>query len=282
MAYLRLLANPDDDAAFLRIVNIPRREIGPTTLEKLTSYASDRKVTLLQASGEFGLEQILTKRASNKLAEFCHWISDLHRRAENDSPLIVVKDLMREMAYEDWLYETSKDDRAAERRMENITDLMQWLSALHKGELQGKTLAEMVNHLTLMDMLENQDEDAVGDQVHLMTLHSAKGLEFPHVFLVGMEEALLPHRNSIEEGNIEEERRLAYVGITRAQQTLTLSFAAKRKRFGEMIKCDPSRFLEELPEDDLVWEGRGSQLSVEEKQERGTAHLANLRSILGG
>ena len=281
MAYLRLLANPDDDAAFLRIVNIPRREIGPSTLEKLSRYAQKRKITLLQACGELGLEQLLAKRAQEKLLVFSQWISRFHQRTESDNPASIARDLIREAGYEDWLRETSSSDQAAERRMENLADLIKWLDTLHKGEHEGKTLAEIISHLTLMDMLENQDGEEENNQVHLMTLHSAKGLEFPHVFLVGMEEELLPHRASIEENNIEEERRLAYVGITRAQRTLTITFASKRKQFGELIRCEPSRFLEELPEEDLLWEGRNSALSPEEKQERGTAHLANLRAILG-
>ncbi|MFC1602889.1 DNA helicase Rep [Pseudomonadota bacterium] len=280
MAYLRLLANPEDDAAFLRIVNIPRREIGPSTLEKLSSYANKRQTTLLQACGELGLEQVLSKRAREKLADFRQWIGHFHQRAESDNPASIAQDLIREAAYEDWLHETSSSDRVAERRMENVTDLIKWLDTLSKDDQHGKNLAEIVSHLTLMDMLENQEDEENSNQVHLMTLHSAKGLEFPHVFLVGMEEELLPHRNSIEDDNIEEERRLAYVGITRAQRTLTITFATKRKQFGELIRCEPSRFLEELPEEDLSWEGRDSQLSQEEKQERGTAHLANLRAIL--
>ncbi len=281
MAYLRLLANPDDDAAFLRIVNIPRREIGPSTLEKLSNYAGQRRSTLLQACEEFGLEQILSKRAREKLADFSHLVRHFHQRTENSSPASIIQDLIREIGYEDWLSETSSNNRAAERRMENVADLIKWLDTLNRGSHEGKSLAEVINHLTLMDMLENQESEEQSNQVHLMTLHSAKGLEFPHVFLVGMEEELLPHRNSIEEDNIEEERRLAYVGITRAQRTLTITFASKRKQFGELVRCEPSRFLAELPEEDLAWEGRNSMLSAEEKQQRGTAHLANLRAILG-
>lgn len=113
-----------------------------------------------------------------------------------------------------------------------------------------------------------------------MTLHAAKGLEFSHVFLVGMEEHLLPHRSSIEDGNIEEERRLAYVGLTRAKHSLVMTYAAKRKRFGEIVAGEPSRFLQELVQDDVSWEGRGSQLSKKQKQKRGSAHLANLKSLL--
>jgi ATP-dependent DNA helicase Rep len=131
-----------------------------------------------------------------------------------------------------------------------------------------------------MDIIERQDEEQGGDRVMLMTLHGAKGLEFPHVFLVGMEEDLLPHRSSIEQDDIAEERRLAYVGLTRAQQTLVMSCAERRRRGGELVRCEPSRFLQELPADDLSWEGRGSRLSDEEKQARGRANLASLKAML--
>ena len=279
MAYLRLLANPDDDSALLRIVNTPRREIGPGTLEKLGGYAQERGIGLLSACRELGLQSQLNTRAQHRVQAFSDMIEYFTREADHD-PVTAVKKLVNEIHYHDWLRENASSDAVADGRMENVTDLIDWLGALQKGELQEKTLTEMVAHLTLMDLIERQNEEEDQDQVHLMTLHSAKGLEFPHVFLVGMEEELLPHRSSIEEDNIEEERRLAYVGITRAQQSLTLTYAAKRKRFGEMIPCEPSRFLQELPEEDLRWEGRGRQLSAEEKQERGTAHLANLKSLL--
>ncbi|MET0094925.1 MAG: 3'-5' exonuclease, partial [Sedimenticola sp.] len=281
MAYLRLLANPDDDAAFLRICNTPRREIGPTSLEKLGNYATQRHIGMLAACGELGLEQHLSGRGLERVREFAAWIEHFHRRAEQDHTVQTVRDMLKELNYEDWLYEKASSDSVAERRWENVLELVEWLDRLHKGEHVGESLAEIVSHLTLQDILERQDEESGSDEVHLMTLHASKGLEFPHVFLVGMEEELLPHKVSIEEDNIEEERRLAYVGITRARRTLTISFARKRRKFGEIIPCEPSRFLEELPEEDLVWEGRDSSLSKEQKQERGNAHLANMRALLG-
>jgi len=281
MAYLRLLANPDDDAAFLRVCNTPRREIGPTTLEKLGNYATGRRIPLLAACHELGLEQSLSGRGLERVREFAHWIDHYQRRAAEDHPVETVRDMLKELDYEGWIYEKASSDKVAERRWGNVMELIQWLDRLHKGEHVGKSLAEMVNHLTLQDILDRQDGESGGDQVHLMTLHASKGLEFPHVFLVGMEEELLPHKTSIEEDNIEEERRLAYVGITRAQRTLTISFAEKRRKYGEIIRCEPSRFLAELPEEDLIWEGRNSELSQEERQQRGSAHLANMKALLG-
>jgi len=282
MAYLRLMANPDDDAAFLRIVNTPRREIGPGTLEKLGTYAAQRGAGLLAASSEMGLGQFLSERASGRLGDFAQWVEEHARAAARDDAVETVRGLLREIDYRGWLRDTAGSEKLAERRWENVEELVDWLQALQRGELQGKTLAEVVAHLTLMNMLEQRDEDADDDRVHLMTLHAAKGLEFPHVFLIGVEEELLPHRTSIEEDTIEEERRLAYVGITRARRSLTLTLAATRKRYGETITCQPSRFLDELPADDLVWSGGRRETPPEERRERGNAHLAQMRSLLGG
>lgn len=279
LAYLRLMANPTDDAAFLRIVNTPRREIGPTTLERLATYATERDIRLFAACSELGLSQHLPEHTRDKLETFANWITNYAQQAENDDPVKAVKALIQDMDYMEWLYNTSASKKTAERRMENINELTSWMEALQKGELQEQTLSEMLNHMMLVDML-NQDDDAENDQVHLMTLHAAKGLEFPHVFLVGAEEELLPHRSSIEEDNITEERRLAYVGITRARQTLSITLARKRKRYGEFIVCEPSRFLEELPTEDIEWEGKKSNFSKEEQQKRGAAHLADMRKLL--
>src|SRR5690606_31701129 len=119
-----------------------------------------------------------------------------------------------------------------------------------------RTIADIVAALTLFDIADRQDSDDDRDGVALTTLHAAKGLEYPHVYLAGFEENLLPHRSSIEQDTVEEERRLAYVGITRAKRTLALSFCRTRKRYGQVEACAPSRFLDELPNDELLWEGR--------------------------
>jgi len=280
MAYLRLLANPDDDTAFLRIVNTPHRGIGATTLEKLANYANQRGVALKAACEEFGLSEVLQKNTIEKLKEFSHMIDFHAQRAEQESITSSIQHLLIEVDYLSWLKDQSANDKATERKQKNIDELIEWLERLQGDEKKGESIASIVNHLLLMDVLERQDEESGDGKVHLMTLHAAKGLEFNHVFLVGMEEGLLPHHVSVEEENIEEERRLAYVGITRARQSLTMTFATKRKRFGEHVTCEPSRFLNELPEDDIAWEGRNNA-NPEVKKERASAHLANMKSLLG-
>jgi ATP-dependent DNA helicase Rep len=187
---------------------------------------------------------------------------------------------MYESQYENWLIETSKDEKVAQKRWENVTEVLDWMGRLTGEGNEERTLGDLVTHMTLMDILDRNNEDEASDAVQLMTLHAAKGLEFPHVYLVGMEEELLPHRTSLEEDNVEEERRLAYVGITRAQQSLTMTYATKRQRFGEDLECEPSRFLNELPEEHVEWEDR-REVSPEERKETGRAHLDNLKSLLG-
>ena len=281
MAYLRLLVNPDDDSAFLRVVNVPRREIGPGTLEKLAAYASGRGASLFTACFELGLRQQLSERAAERLEHFAHWLTDLGDRGKRGDPIAVVREMIAAANYEQWLRDNSKDDRSAERRIANVWEVVAWMQRVAEQNVEDKSLADLVSHMSLMDILERGEEENNNDCVHLLTLHAAKGLEFPHVFLVGMEEEFLPHRSSIEEGKLEEERRLAYVGITRARKTLTFTLAAKRKRGGEMLSREPSRFLTELPADDLQWEGGSREVDPEKRQERGQAHLANLRNVLG-
>lgn len=283
MAYLRLVSNPDDDNAFLRIINTPKREIGLSTLEKLGRYAQQREISLFAASCELGLEQHLAARAVQRLQHFSHWLADINDRAGRGvAAADLVREILKTIDYFAWIHDTCKDIKTAERRVQNVEELVSWIEKISTEETEAdKKLGDAVAHLSLMDILERQNEDGQQDKVALMTLHAAKGLEFPHVFIVGMEEDLLPHMNSQDEASIEEERRLAYVGITRAQRSLMFTLASKRKRYGEDKSCQPSRFLNELPKDDLQWEGGGQKADPEKSQLRGKAHLANLRGLLG-
>nr|WP_040852249.1 DNA helicase Rep [Thiorhodospira sibirica] len=280
VSYLRLLANPDDDAAFLRIVNVPRREIGPSTLEKLGEYAIERHISLYTACFEYGLSERLSAKALTRLHSFAEWIGAYTRRALEENPATVARELIADIDYESWLLEQSRDPKAAAKRMNNVQEVLNWMARLAKDDLeQGKNISDIVAHMTLMDILDRAEDDKQSDGVQLMTLHAAKGLEFPHVFLVGMEEQLLPHRTSLEENGLEEERRLAYVGITRAQQTLTLSFAKRRSRGGELVECEPSRFLQELPPEHLDWPDLRPP-DPQESRLTAKAHIAKMKSIL--
>ncbi|WP_325891307.1 DNA helicase Rep [Grimontia sp. NTOU-MAR1] len=283
MAYLRLLTNQDDDNAFLRIVNTPRREIGPVTLEKLGTYANMRGRSLFAASFELGLQEHLNGRGLESLQRFTRWIVELSDQFERGDAVDAVRSLVRDSHYEDWLYETSASPKAAEMRMKNVSDLYSWIVADLEGDNydhEVKTLREVVQRLTLRDMMERGEDDDDADQVQLMTLHASKGLEFPYVYLVGMEEGFLPHQSSIDEDNVEEERRLAYVGITRAQREMTFTLCKERRQYGELIKPLPSRFLEELPYDDVEWEEKKKPQTQEERMAKGQAAIANLRAML--
>ena len=284
MAYLRLVVNQDDDAAFLRIVNTPKREIGTATLEKLGSLAQEKHVSLFEAIFDFELIQRVTPKAYDALQKFARWIVELNDEIQRSEPERAVRAMLASLHYEEYLYEYATSPKAAEMQSKNVATLFDWVADMLKGDEfnEPMNLNQIVTRLTLRDMLERGEEEDDSDQVQLMTLHASKGLEFPHVFLIGMEEGILPHQTSIDEDNVEEERRLAYVGITRAQRNLWFSLCKERRQFGELIRPEPSRFLLELPEDDLQWERDKPPLSVEQQQAKTQSHIANLRAILRG
>lgn len=281
LCYLRVLTNHDDDSAFLRVVNTPRREIGPATLQKLGEWASGRNKSLFEASFDVGLNQTLNGRGLESLQRFTHWMAGIARQSEHE-PVAAVRDLIHGMEYESWLYETSPSPKAAEMRMKNVNQLFGWMTEMLEGSdlNDPMTLDQVVTRFTLREMMERGENDEDLDQVQLMTLHASKGLEFPYVFLVGMEEGLLPHQSSIDENNIDEERRLAYVGITRAQKELTFTLCRERRQYGETVRPEPSRFLLELPQDDLAWEKERKVVSAEDRMAKGQNHLASIRAQL--
>ena len=281
MAYLRLLVNPDDDNAFLRIVNTPRRHIGPATIEVLSEYAASRQCSLSTSLAEFGLQGMLSPQIFQRLQQFSRLLEDARGLCDSGETMRALHQLVEDIDYLGWLHQNASNSKVAEKRFENVQFLLNSIQQhLRKSENdEALELDDVIAKLVLQDLLDRQEEEDATDRVQLMTLHAAKGLEFPHVFILGWEENILPHANSIQTGDIDEERRLAYVGITRAQQSLTLTLAAKRKQFGEIMATSASRFLDELPAEDLAMEGF-SESTPEQNQEKGTATLAGLKNLL--
>lgn len=277
VAYLRLIANPDDDPAFIRAVTTPKRGIGNTTLERLASFAGTRNISLFEAAFESEMEDLLPARQHEELLTFCNFINRMEARAAKEESAQVMSDLMDAIDYEAWLFD-SHEPRQAETKWENVSSFVAWMN--RKSEADGKTLLAMTQTIALMNLLESREEEV--DAVSLSTLHAAKGLEFGHVYLVGVEEGVLPHERSEAPEQIEEERRLMYVGITRAQRSLHISYCIKRKRGKEWATCEASRFIKELPEGDVIYAGAVPAGNTPEvSKEEGKAKLARLKAMLG-
>ncbi len=275
-AYLRLIANPDDDPAFIRAITTPKRGIGNTTLEKLAGHAAVRNVSLFEAAFDGAMAHQLQPRQHEDLLTFCNFINRMQARAEKEPCNEVMNDLLGAIDYEAWLFD-SHEPRQAETKWKNVQDFVGWIN--RKSEADEKTMIAMTQMIALLNLLESRDQET--DAVSLSTLHAAKGLEFGHVFLVGVEEGILPHERSEAPEQIEEERRLMYVGITRAQRSLQVSYCSKRKRGKEWAGCDPSRFIAELPQADIVYSGvvkTGTAPAV--TKEEGLDKLARLKAMM--
>lgn len=284
VSYLRLVANEDDDPAFIRAATTPKKGIGNTTLERLGEYASAHKMSLFAAAFEGGFQNEIGNKQLEDLLNFCQYINKLQHRAVRDPAGEVLNDLLNAIQYEAYLYDL-EEARAAETRWSNVQDFIGWLTKKgepnteYGNETDGKNLLELTQMVSLMSMLEGR-EDGEPDAVKLSTLHAAKGLEFGHVFLIGVEEGILPHRESVDNDKIEEERRLMYVGITRAQKSLNISWCKKRKRAGEMEMCEPSRFIAEIPKDDVRHFGNPFNKDPEASKDFGKSKMANIRAML--
>ena len=276
MSYLRLIVNPADDTAFIRAIGVPRRGVGASTLEALAKASRKFECGLFQAIDNPMLDDFISPSRQGALRQFSYWVSGIQQLFLEKSPPAIVQQILQDIDYQRWLTKQSASPEQAQARWGNVEELQSWIQSMSKKS-DDCTLEDIVASVSLMDLLDDDEPDR--DQVSLMTLHASKGLEFPYVSIVGLEEEILPHRSSIEEDMVEEERRLLYVGLTRAQQTLTLSYARQRQRYGEKLDCSPSRFLEELDEQHIVWEDKLNQ-DPEHKKEVGNAHLATIRALL--
>jgi ATP-dependent DNA helicase Rep len=273
-SYLRLLANQDDDPAFIRAVTTPKRGIGGTTLEALGRAAGRRHQSLFAAVFAPGIEAELAAKPLAAVREFGQFINRMEFRAAKEAAGQVLTDLLRAIGYETWLFETLAP-KEAETKWANVRDFADWLAA--KGSEENKTLIELAQTVALLSMLDKQEGEQ--DAVQLATLHAAKGLEFRHVFLVGVEEGILPHRESLEAAKLEEERRLMYVGITRAQMSLSVTWCERRKQGREILEREPSRFIEEMGDG---IKRTGKDRNAPEDKDAGRAKLAQFRALLAG
>lgn len=277
-AYLKLLCNQTDDAAFLRVINTPKRGIGDSSLDALGRHAQTRGISLYAGADHLALADLIAEKPRAALLTFKSWMERVKTRLSEGAVLEHLKQMIEDSGYEAYIYEQSDTPAKAQKRMDNVWELMEWVGRL-LAKKPDQTLADVVNKLILIDILEQSNEEDT-ETLQLMTLHASKGLEFPYVYLVGMEEELLPHRVSIDDEQIEEERRLAYVGITRAQKGLCFTLAKQRRRAGELQDCLPSRFLEELPQDSLEWFGKSGERCEEKSKNLAKSHLAGLKSML--
>lgn len=288
IAYFRVVFNAEDDSAFFRIINVPKREIGSATLEKLSAYAKDRGMGLLHACFEMGLNHVLPKNMVTRLFQFGSLVESFAQEITTESQtvkeiIVKIKRFIEELGYISWLNETAQTPEAAKKKVENIQFFLEWMERTLKKQEDNQdevSLKEVLNKMMLLDILDNQQKNN-SETLNLMTLHAAKGLEFKQVYLIGMEEGLLPHKNSLEENKVEEERRLAYVGLTRAIERLTLTHNIYRNQHGQRVEREASRFLDEIPEALLERESAKSKGPSEEDKTYFRSKLSALMGILG-
>ncbi|EEM18775.1 DNA helicase PcrA [Bacillus pseudomycoides] len=245
LAYLRLIANPDDEISFARIINMPKRGIGATSIDKIINYGVQNGISLTAVMDEIehvGVSAKITKAVKEFASQLHNWVN----MQEYLSVTELVEEVIEKTGYRDML----KNERSleAEGRLENLDEFLS-VTQTFESQSEDKSLVAFLTDLALVADIDRVDEDpAAGEEVILMTMHSAKGLEFPVVFIIGLEEGVFPHTRSLmEEDEMQEERRLAYVGITRAEEELYLSNAQMRTLFGRTNMNAASRFISEIP-----------------------------------
>ncbi|NUS39088.1 MAG: UvrD-helicase domain-containing protein [Lysobacter sp.] len=272
MAWLRLIANPEDDAAFLRAVQSPQRGVGGTTLAKLAELAQHAHLPLSRAAESIGLTKQLPARTSTALQGFVDIVRGLRGEAQRLPPAQLVRALNERSGLLAALRAQCKDEAQFQARRRNLDELADWFD--------GPKTAGPGDLAAALALLSHADKGDAGNQVRLMSLHAAKGLEFRYVFIVGVEDGNLPHEASIEEGRVDEERRLLYVGITRAKEQLWLSYSKEAQRWGERQRNLPSRFLDELPATEVQRDGADPVADAEQKKERAAVGFADIRALL--
>jgi superfamily I DNA/RNA helicase len=279
LAYLKTFINPHDDISLLRIANVPARGLSDVTMERLLGASHERKCSVFTAmknplvTTEF---QANTRKSVEAFVEFVELVQSQLQTTANDFRLQTwAENFLNETGYLAELKRLDKDPEVAEGRIRNLRELMATMDGI--GNLPAERLDNFLENITL-DSDREEEKENTSDAVTLITMHSCKGLEFPHVYIVGLEDGLLPHSRSKVEGTMDEERRLFYVAVTRAMQTLTISHCGGRKKYGQLLPCQPSPFLKELPEELVEHSDEKSKLPVSDAT--GKDYFAAMRGAI--
>ncbi len=298
LAYLKTFLNPHDDISLLRIANVPARGLSDVTMERLLGASHDRKCSVFTAMKNPLVTTTLQKGTRESIEAFVEFVERVQSQLQNSAPPTSslspsdgervaqpgegyftlarwADNFLNETGYFAELRRLEKDPENSESRVRNLKELMATMDG--SGNLPAERLENFLENITL-DSDREEEKENTSDAVTLITMHSCKGLEFPHVFVVGLEDGLLPHSRSKVEGTMDEERRLFYVAVTRAMQTLTISHCGGRKKYGQLLPCQPSPFLKELPEE-LV-ETSDSKSKTPVAQDSGKNLFAAMRSAI--
>jgi ATP-dependent DNA helicase UvrD/PcrA len=284
LAYLKIFVNPNDDVSLLRIANVPARGLSDVTMERLLGASHERKCSVFAAMKNPVVTATFQAQARKSIESFVEFVERTRQPLEKfdaQHPILLsswADRFLDEIRYFNELRRSEKTPEGAESRIRSIQELLVTLDEQPSSLSPHDRLQSFLEEITLDTEREEEKEEA-GDAVTLITMHSCKGLEFPHVYIVGMEEGLLPHSRSKEENTLDEERRLFYVALTRAMQTLTLSHCASRKKFGQSMPCHPSSFLEELPKELVEHADELAKKPV--STESGKDQFAAMRAALG-
>ncbi|MFL6540046.1 MAG: ATP-dependent helicase [Chthoniobacterales bacterium] len=283
LAYMSVLVNPDDDASLLRIINTPARGISASTVERALHESVQRKTSLWAALQSKEFLELASTRTATSIKAFVELIGGYETKITQplSDPASLVSQLVVEVGYDEELRRTCKSGEEADARAGNIRDIIRDLGDFTKRSNKG--LLGFLDEVTLDQEREEEKEDDIEKKrgVTLITMHAAKGLEFRHVYLIGLEEGLLPHDRSKSEGSIDEERRLLYVGITRARRTLTLTHCRDRMKYGSASSCAPSSFIKELAPEFVERVNLQKLLSTPVAIDTGKSRFAQMRAALG-
>jgi DNA helicase II / ATP-dependent DNA helicase PcrA len=283
VAYLKTLVNPHDDVSLLRIANVPARGLSDLTMERLLAASQERHCSVFAAMRHTDVQASFTTKTREAIADFISLIENTRALLESETPPASLtqwaEKFLADIGYIDDLRRTEKNLETADNRVRNIKELLADLDEAGSVTAKPTTrIADFLDDITL-DAEREEDKENKGDAVTLITMHSCKGLEFPHVFIVGLEDGLLPHSRSKVEGTLDEERRLFYVAITRAMQSLTMSHCLSRKKYGQALPCHPSGFLKEIPEEFI--QRADEKAAVPVAKETGKDMFAAMRAALG-